>query len=59
MSRKLFLERVSSIYLQVVSNSITNFGIIKPYLIIKNLQDNYGTISQQDLDANDQRMKTA
>ena len=55
---KLFLAAVPSIYLQLLSNPITKFGTIEPHLIIKLLQDNYGTISAQDLDANDQRMKT-
>ena len=37
---------------------ITKFGNIEPHVIIKHLQDNYGTISVQDLDTNDKRRKT-
>ena len=56
---KLLLAAVPNIYLQELSDPITKFGAVEPHQIIQNLHDNYGTISAQDLDANDQRMKTA
>ena len=56
---KLLLSAVPNIYLQALSDPITKFGAVEPHVIIQHLHDNYGTISVQDLDANDQRMKTA
>ena len=49
---------LSNIYLQELSDQSTKFGNIKPHLIIKHLQDSYGTITAQYLDPNDKRMKT-
>ena len=54
---KWLLAVVLNIYLQELSDPITKFGAVEPHVIIQHLHDNYGTISAQDLDANDQRMK--
>ena len=54
----MLLAVVPNIYLQELSDPITKCGNIEPHVIIKHLQDNYGIISAQDFDANDQRMKT-
>jgi len=56
---KFLLTVVPNIYLQKLSDPITKFGAIEPHVIIQHLHDNHGTIFAQDLDANDQRMKTA
>ena len=55
---KLLLVVVHNIYLQEFSHPITKFGNIEPRIIIKHLQTNYGTVTVQELDANDKRMKT-
>ena len=56
---KLLLTAVPNIYLQELSDPITKFGAVEPHIIIQHLHDNYGTISTQDLDTNNQRIKTA
>ena len=55
---KFIIVVVLNIYLQELCDMITKFGNIELHVIIKHLQDNYGTISVQDLDTNDKRRKT-
>ena len=56
---KLFQAAVPTTYLQELSDPIPKFGNIEPHVIIKHLQNNYGTISAQNLDANDKHMKSS
>ena len=56
---KLLLAAVPNIYLQELRDPVTKFGAVEPHVIIQYLYNNYGTISVQDLNANDQRMETA
>ena len=54
---KQIVAAVPTIYIEELEHSITKFGKLVPYDLLNHLKQKYGVVSDQDLDANIERMK--